>query len=635
MSSMWPSALASLDESLAELDGNLQLLEAARPVDLAHVIERLKMAVESSHNVRTLALSDVPDADWQDREHLVALFEARDLERRREQLAALADELERGNVVHRRAARVAQLTQLRSKAVEELRSLAAAEKAPPALPGPDAPHWIEWACSLKEPEDTASLQSLRAGFSRLDEFVAGLEPGMWATSGSTPQARPSVDPAAEARDLEERRARLLALASELERGEVVHHRALRVTQVNHLRDQAIQELRMQAAVAKAPSTLPGPEATEWMPWACTLKEPDDADALQDLRDGFPRVDEFVANLEPGMWVAASTAQLQTRAATPESVTEPSHREEPRAQRSEREAIQAAPTAAAALSDPGFATVIPLETSPKPNFLSQLTPRVSSFARERWRLGLPIAVLLLALLAAMQWRLHRTHADTSPVKAAEAAAPNTSITSSANASAANVAAGSPAARTPEASEKTGKPKDTSAAAKTPAPQPPPEKQVAMLNDASLRTPQAIPKNAAVKADEASATGLGEAPGIVPGALPGGVANAVPNIVRDGPTNSPKLPAQKIRVSSGVAQGQLIHQVTPSYPVQARLAGIHGTVVLQAVIGKDGKVQNVHALRGPAMLVQPALDAVKQWRYKPFAVNGEPAEADIEVNVNFNP
>src|SRR5579871_3506341 len=134
MSSMWPSALASLDESLAELDGSLQLLEAARPVDLPHVIERLKMAVESSQHVRTLALSDVPDANWDDREDLVVLFEARDLERRREQLSALADELERGNVVHRRAARVAQLTQRRCKAVEELRSLAAAEKAPPALP---------------------------------------------------------------------------------------------------------------------------------------------------------------------------------------------------------------------------------------------------------------------------------------------------------------------------------------------------------------------------------------------------------------------------------------------------------------------------------------------------------------------
>jgi len=633
MSSMWPSALASLDESLAELDGSLQLLEAARPVDLPHVIERLKMAVESSQHVRTLALSDVPDAKWDDREDLVVLFEARDLERRREQLSALADELERGNVVHRRAARVAQLTQLRGKAVEELRSLAAAEKAPPALPGPDAPHWIDWACNLKEPDDTASLQSLRAGFSRLDEFVASLEPGMWATSGSPKPEQPSVDPAAEARELAQRRARLLALASELERGEIVHHRALRVTQVNHLREQAIQELRLEAAVSKAPSTLPGPEAAEWMPWACTLKEPDDADALQKLRDGFPRVDEFVANLEPGMWVPASSAQAQAQPAPSESVAEPLRREDARAQKSGREAVQAAPVASAELSEPGFATVIPLETSSKPSFLSQLTPRVTSFARERWRVALPIAVLLLALLATMQWRLHRTHAENSPVKAAEAAAPDTSATSSGNPSTASAPASSPVSRPSESSDKNAKLKDASAATKTPAPQPPPppEKQVAMLNDTSLRTPQAIPKNAALKADDAAS---GEAPGAVPGALPGAVSNAVPSIVKDAPINSPKLPAQKIRVSSGVAQGQLIHQVTPTYPVQARLAGIHGTVVLQAVIGKDGKVQNVRALRGPAMLVQPALDAVKQWRYKPFAVNGEPAEADIEVNVNFN-
>ncbi len=135
----------------------------------------------------------------------------------------------------------------------------------------------------------------------------------------------------------------------------------------------------------------------------------------------------------------------------------------------------------------------------------------------------------------------------------------------------------------------------------------------------------------EAPSASATG---APGLVPGALPSGAANSVPNFVKD-PVTTPKIPVQKIRVSSGVAQGQLIHQVLPVYPQQARSAGVGGTVVLQAVIGKDGTVQNLHALRGPPMLLQSALDAVKQWRYKPFAVNGEPAEADIEVNVNFKP
>ena len=90
-----------------------------------------------------------------------------------------------------------------------------------------------------------------------------------------------------------------------------------------------------------------------------------------------------------------------------------------------------------------------------------------------------------------------------------------------------------------------------------------------------------------------------------------------------------------MSSGVAQGQLIHQVAPIYPAQAKLAQINGTVVVQAVVGKDGSVTKVKALRGPPILIQSALEAVRQWRYKPFAVNGEPAEADVEISLKFAP
>jgi periplasmic protein TonB len=58
-----------------------------------------------------------------------------------------------------------------------------------------------------------------------------------------------------------------------------------------------------------------------------------------------------------------------------------------------------------------------------------------------------------------------------------------------------------------------------------------------------------------------------------------------------------------------------------------------VVLQALIGKDGTVLKVHVLRGHAMLIQAALEAVRQWRFKPYYLNGEPVEADTEINVNF--
>jgi hypothetical protein len=105
----------------------------------------------------------------------------------------------------------------------------------------------------------------------------------------------------EARALEQLRSRLLALATELERGSIVHRRAFRVNQLNQLRDEAIKELRSQAKL-EGPPTLPGPDADEWIEWACALKEPEDAESLQALRNGFSHLDDFVANLEPDMWV---------------------------------------------------------------------------------------------------------------------------------------------------------------------------------------------------------------------------------------------------------------------------------------------------------------------------------------------
>ena len=90
---------------------------------------------------------------------------------------------------------------------------------------------------------------------------------------------------------------------------------------------------------------------------------------------------------------------------------------------------------------------------------------------------------------------------------------------------------------------------------------------------------------------------------------------------------------MRVSQGVSQGLLVHQVKPSYPPLARQARIQGTVVLQAVIGKDGNIQGLKVVSGHPMLAPAALEAVKQWKYKPYFLNGEPVEVDTTINVNF--
>ncbi len=493
MNSMWPSALASLDDSLAALDAGLQELEAANPVDIAQLTERLKFAAESSHNVRALLLSESPAAEWQDRNELEALFEAADVQRQRSHLLALAAELEGGSIVHRRAARVQQLNQLRSEVIKELRSLAAAEKAPPPLPGPEAEHWIDWACHLKEPDDTASLQILRAGFTRLDEFVADLEPGMWMVKTSPPipaQVEDHSHAAVDARDLQQRRARLLALASQLERGEVVHHRTFRVTQVNQLREQAIQELRFQAVVARSPSALPGPEAEQWVSWACGLQEPEDAEALQILRDGFMHVDEFVANLEPDMWVPARSPNPGTVSSPPE-IPGQRTKEQAREEVPDGEGPQVSPAPEESpRAAPAFATWISGATSRLSGVSFTLGPRLAGFLRGKWRILLPTAVLLLGVLGAMQWRLHRTHASTSPVKPAEATAPAVAESvPDKNDYNPNGAPANSGTHTPELGEKGAKPKDLGAAPK-PATTPP-EKPVSLLDDTSLRMPQAIP------------------------------------------------------------------------------------------------------------------------------------------------
>jgi protein TonB len=88
-----------------------------------------------------------------------------------------------------------------------------------------------------------------------------------------------------------------------------------------------------------------------------------------------------------------------------------------------------------------------------------------------------------------------------------------------------------------------------------------------------------------------------------------------------------------LSGNVTSGLLIRKVQPSYPPLAKQARISGAVVLKAVIGKDSSIKDLQALSGHPMLVQAALDAVRQWRYKPYVVEGEPVEVDTQITVNF--
>ena len=113
--------------------------------------------------------------------------------------------------------------------------------------------------------------------------------------------------------------------------------------------------------------------------------------------------------------------------------------------------------------------------------------------------------------------------------------------------------------------------------------------------------------------------------------GGVLGSVMSSV---PTAVPKAATpQRVRVSQGVSQGLLVHKVQPSYPPLARQARIQGVVVLEALIGKDGGIQNLHVVSGHPMLTNAALEAVKEWKYKPYYLIGEPVEVSTTINVNF--
>ena len=122
----------------------------------------------------------------------------------------------------------------------------------------------------------------------------------------------------------------------------------------------------------------------------------------------------------------------------------------------------------------------------------------------------------------------------------------------------------------------------------------------------------------------------------GGLSGGLLSEVLSSTRSVPvpakTPDP-TPVKRIRVASRVVEANLIHDVTPQYPPEAGRARLEGPVVLMAVIGQDGSVKDVRVESGLPILAQAAIDAVKQWRYKPYLIDGEPVEVDSRITINF--
>ncbi|HEX6820488.1 MAG TPA: energy transducer TonB [Candidatus Sulfotelmatobacter sp.] len=168
------------------------------------------------------------------------------------------------------------------------------------------------------------------------------------------------------------------------------------------------------------------------------------------------------------------------------------------------------------------------------------------------------------------------------------------------------------------------------------------QTDMLNTGQLRTPTRIPQKVQlIKEEEApppmAATGgvVGGVPGGIPGGQLGGVIGGIVNATSNlsaVPKFAPVQP-QRVRISQGVTKGLLIRRVEPSYPTLARAARVQGEVVLSAIISVTGEIENLQLVSGHPMLVPSALAAVKQWRYKPYLLNGQPTEVETTITVIF--
>ena len=182
---------------------------------------------------------------------------------------------------------------------------------------------------------------------------------------------------------------------------------------------------------------------------------------------------------------------------------------------------------------------------------------------------------------------------------------------------------------------------------PPPPPPPAatpvkivKPVArLMQSGKLMAPRAIPKDVNIIKEQEMPPDMGAVGviGGVPGGVPGGQAGGVLGGIIGGMGSNlpppPKEGPKRIRVGGNVQTAKLINKVSPSYPPLAKQARIQGTVRLQAVIAKDGSVVELQILSGHPLLIAAAQDAVRQWRYQPTLLNGEPVEVVTTIDVIF--
>lgn len=187
---------------------------------------------------------------------------------------------------------------------------------------------------------------------------------------------------------------------------------------------------------------------------------------------------------------------------------------------------------------------------------------------------------------------------------------------------------------------------------PAPPPPPPPPAApvqrivkpvarIIQQGKMMAPTVIPKKVAMIKEEELPPDVGNVGvvGGVPGGIAGGQAGGVLGGIIGGAPGSnmpppPKVAPKRIVVGGNVQAAKIIRQPLPVYPQIAKSAHMQGTVVLHAIIDKDGSVQQLEYISGPPILMRNAMDAVRQWRYQPTLLNGEPVQVDTTISVVFS-
>ncbi len=121
--------------------------------------------------------------------------------------------------------------------------------------------------------------------------------------------------------------------------------------------------------------------------------------------------------------------------------------------------------------------------------------------------------------------------------------------------------------------------------------------------------------------------------VPGGIPGGVIGGLMPEVPPPPPPPPPAPRRPVRIGGQVKEPTLVHRVAPVYPVLAVARQLEGVVILEALVDQDGRVEELRVLRSNGVFDDAALDAVRQWRYTPVLLNGQPEKFILTVVVSF--